>query len=90
MGAYVSFETIAAYAVALLLMYALGWLLFVPLKYLWKLILNGILGGLLLVAINLIGGIFGVTLAINPITALISGFLGIPGVALLFLLQIIL
>ncbi len=90
MGAFVSVETIAAYAVALLLMYALGWLLFVPLKYLWKLFLNGILGGLLLVVINLIGGLFGVTLAINPITALIAGFLGIPGVALLFLLQIIL
>ncbi len=90
MGAFVSIETVVAYAVALLLMYALGWLLFVPLKYLWKLILNGILGGLLLVAINLIGGLFGVTLAINPITALISGFLGIPGVALLFLLQVIL
>ena len=90
MGAFVSIETIVAYAVALLLMYALGWLLFVPLKYLWKLILNGILGGLLLVVINLIGGLFGITLAINPITALIAGFLGIPGVALLFLLQIIL
>ena len=90
MGAFVSIETIVAYAVALLLMYALGWLLFVPLKYLWKLILNGVLGGLLLVVINLIGGLFGVTLAINPITALIAGFLGIPGVALLFLLQIIL
>ncbi len=90
MGAVIGVETILAYAVALLLMYALGWLLFVPLKYLWKLILNGILGGLLLVVINLIGGLFGVTLAINPVTALIAGFLGIPGVALLFLLQIIL
>ena len=90
MGAYVSIETIAAYAVALLLMYALGWLLFVPLKYLWKLILNGVLGGLLLVVINLVGGLFGVTLAINPVTALIAGFLGIPGVSLLFLLQVIL
>ncbi len=90
MGAFISIEAIIAYAVALLLMYALGWLLFVPLKYLWKLILNGILGGLLLVVINLIGGLFGVTIAINPVTALISGFLGIPGVALLFLLQIIL
>ncbi len=86
----VSIEMILAYAVALLLMYALGWLLFVPLKYLWRLILNGILGGLLLVAINLVGGLFGVTLAINPVTALVAGFLGIPGVALLFLLQIIL
>ncbi len=86
----VSIEMILAYAVALLLMYALGWLLFVPLKYLWRLILNGILGGLLLVVINLVGGLFGVTLAINPVTALVAGFLGIPGVALLFLLQIIL
>ena len=90
MGAFISIETIVAYAAALLLMYALGWLLFVPLKYLWKLILNGILGGLLLVVINLIGGLFGITIAINPVTALIAGFLGIPGVALLFLLQIIL
>lgn len=90
MGAVISLETIVAYAVALLLMYALGWLLFVPLKYLWKLLLNGILGGLLLFVINLVGGFFGINIAINPITALISGFLGIPGVALLLLLQMIL
>lgn len=90
MAAFISIETILAYVVALVLMYALGWLLFVPLKYLWKLILNGILGGLLLVGINLVGGLFGVTVAVNPVTALISGFLGIPGVALLFLLQVIL
>ncbi len=90
MGAYIGIETIVAYAVALLLMYALGWLSFVPLKYLWKLILNGVLGGLLLVGINLVGGLFGATIAINPITALISGFMGIPGVILLFLLQILL
>lgn len=90
MSAFISIETIIAYAVALLLMYALGWLLFMPLRYLWKLLLNGVLGGLLLVGINLIGGVFGVSVAVNPVTALIAGFLGIPGVVLLFLLQVIL
>ena len=87
MGLNIPFEAIAAYAIGLVLLYVLGYLLLVPLKWLWKLLVNGVLGGLILFGVNLIGGIFGVRLAVNFVTALIAGLLGIPGVLLLFLLK---
>ena len=61
-----------------------------PLKFILRLLYNGIIGGLMLWVLNLVGGFFNVGVAINPITALIAGFLGIPGVLLLLVLQYIL
>lgn len=80
-------EVIAAYVVGLVLLYVLGWLLLVPLKFIFKLLLNGVLGGVALWGLNLLGSLIGITIAINPITALITGFFGIPGVILLIILQ---
>ena len=37
--------------------------------------------------LNLAGGLIGVTIAINPVTALTVGMLGIPGLLLILLLQ---
>ncbi|TAH59535.1 MAG: pro-sigmaK processing inhibitor BofA, partial [Gottschalkiaceae bacterium] len=71
-------------------LYFLGWLLIIPIKYLLKLIINGITGGILLLLVNLLGGFVGISVAINPVTALIAGFLGVPGVILLIVLQYIL
>lgn len=83
-------KIILAYAFGLVLLYLIGMLLVVPIKMLIKLVWNGILGGILLFIVNLIGNFIGISLAINPITALIAGFLGIPGVILLLILQNIL
>lgn len=65
-------------------------ILFVIIKLLkWpiKIILNGILGLILLYIVNIIGAnlnLIGLnlnfSLPINPITSLIAGFLGIPGI----------
>ena len=81
---------ILAYAFGLILLYIVGWILLVPLKFIIKLIWNGIIGGIMLLLVNLVGGIWGISIVINPITALIVGFLGVPGVGLLILLQYIL
>jgi inhibitor of the pro-sigma K processing machinery len=58
-----------------------------PLKILGKLILNGALGVLLLLLVNFLG----ISIPINAVSALIAGFLGVPGVIFLiiyfFLLQ---
>lgn len=86
----IQFSTILAFAGGLVLLYLVGWLLLVPLKIVWRLIYNGIIGGVVLWLLNLIGGYFGFTLAINPLTALIVGFLGVPGVILLVILKFIL
>ena len=90
MGLDIPFEIIIAYALGLILLYIVGWLLLVPFKTLLKFIFNGIIGGVVLWFLNLIGGFIGVTVAINPITALLVGFLGIPGVILVLLLHYIL
>lgn len=90
MGLGIDFEVILYFALGLILLYFTGWLLLAPLKIILKLILSGIFGGLLLYVINLIGGIFAVTIAINPISAVVAGYFGLPGIILLLVLKIIL
>ena len=82
--------TILAFVFGLFLLYIIGILLVIPIKIIFKLIVNGVIGGILLLLFNLIGGIFGLTLVINPLTAIIAGLLGIPGVILLLIIQILL
>lgn len=80
-------SVILAYAIGLILLYLIGMLLVIPIKVILKLIINGVLGGLLLFIVNLIGKFLGFSIIINPFTALTAGFLGIPGVILLFLIE---
>lgn len=89
MGLGIQTEAVVAYIFALVLLYLAGWLLLVPLKMLVKLLINGLLGGIALVVLNFFGAGFGVSIAVNPITALLAGFFGVPGIILILLLQII-
>lgn len=90
MGLDIELGVILAYAAGLVLLYFVGWILIIPIRYLVKLIINGIIGGILLFLVNLLGGFIGLYIAINPLTAIIAGFLGVPGVILLIVLQYIL
>ncbi|HHW70428.1 MAG TPA: pro-sigmaK processing inhibitor BofA [Clostridiales bacterium] len=90
MGLNISFNIIAAYALGLIGLYLIGWLLLVPLKIVSKFIVNGLIGGIILFALNYVGKFIGLSIAINPVTALIVGFLGVPGIILILLLQMIL
>lgn len=74
---------VIAYAVGLIAVYFIGKLFLMPVKLIWKLIYNGIVGGVMLWIVNLIGAGFNFELGINVVSALIAGFLGIPGVLLL-------
>lgn len=78
---------ILMYLVGILLLYAVARLLLGPLRLVGKLIWNALLGGALLYVLNLLGDKIGITLPLNPISALVVGFLGIPGVILLLALQ---
>ena len=60
-----------------------------PIKKIFKIIINIVIGGLLLVVVNYIGGNFGFTIPINWITALIVGVLGIPGLLVLAVLTLL-
>ncbi|WP_123052601.1 pro-sigmaK processing inhibitor BofA family protein [Clostridium sp. JN-1] len=61
-----------------------------PLKILFKLIINGVLGTILLVLVNLVGHYFNFYIGINAATALIAGFFGIPGVIFLIVFKLFL
>lgn len=75
-------------------------MLFVVIKLLkWpmKILMNGIIGVVILYVVNfmiqnlnLLGINLNFSLAINPITALIAGFFGIPGVGVLIIIGLFL
>lgn len=79
--------TILAYLLGLILLFIIAFILLVPLKILVRLVLNGIFGGVLLWFFNVFAARFGIHVPVNPITALIAGTLGVPGVILLAALR---
>lgn len=88
-GGVMDVVTVLAYVFALGLVFFAGRLLALPIKVLGRLLLNGIIGGLVLFVLNMVGTLVGFRIALNAFTALIAGTLGIPGVALLVLLRLI-
>jgi len=83
------YNVIAAYIAGILFLYLLGRLFLIPARIILKLFFNAIIGGAALVVINAIGGLFGFHIALNIISALIVGILGIPGILLLSILKVI-
>ena len=60
-----------------------------PLKLLLRLLLNTIGGFILLFLLNAVGQFAGITLGINWFNAVVVGILGLPGVGLLLIFQIL-
>lgn len=85
-----SLGAVLSYGMGLLLLFLLGWLLLKPIKWALKLLVNALIGGAALILLNLAGGPFGISIAVNPLNALIVGVLGLPGVILLLVLKMIL
>ena len=56
-----------------------------PIRFLFKLLFNTILGYIVLILINHFGMYIGVSLPIDLLKAVIVGFLGLPGVIILVL-----
>ena len=76
-----------SFFIAIIILYVILKLIALPVKVIIKLIANALIGGIVLFLINLIGVQFGFILDITWITALIVGFLGIPGVVIVILLH---
>ena len=70
-----------------LVVLALLFLIIKLLKWPLKILINGILGIILLYIANIVGSYIGFVLPVNAISALIAGFLGIPGIIFLVLFQ---
>lgn len=84
------FEYIGYFLVAILGLYILVKVFAWPLKLLFKLIINAVLGVILLLVVNFIGQYFNFYIGINAITAIIAGFLGVPGVIFLIIFKLFL
>ncbi|MDR1617238.1 MAG: pro-sigmaK processing inhibitor BofA family protein [Syntrophomonadaceae bacterium] len=80
---------IAGALVLIVLLAVFSQILMKPVKLIWKLLVNSGIGLILLLTANFIGQYFSLSLPINIITVLIAGFLGIPGILLLFVLKFI-
>lgn len=72
------------------LVYLVGRILAKPFKLAFKIVVNSIFGLLLLWGYNFLGQQIGIVIPINPLTILLAGFLGIPGLILLIILNFIL
>ena len=83
-------SVLLTYAGAVLLLFLLGKIFLWPLKLILKLVVSSIVGGAVLLAVNLLAGLAGLVLIpLSLITALVVGVLGIPGVILLLVLFLI-
>ncbi len=73
----------------LAILYIILQVLFKPVKLLWKLAINSLIGLVLLLISNYIGAYFQFDLPVNIITVLVAGFLGLPGIILLICFQLL-
>lgn len=76
-------------AFGIVVLYIMGAVLETPLKWLFRLLVNAAVGGLALGGLNLAGALVNFSLAVNPASALLVGFLGIPGIVLLLSLRLV-
>ena len=61
-----------------------------PIRFIFKLLINTVLGFVLLWLINFFGGGLGIALELSLLNALVVGVLGIPGVLLLLAIHFLL
>ena len=85
----IPWELILSFSIGLTLLCLIGYLLLVPMRFMWRLMAGGVLGALALGLVNLLGGLMGFAVQVNPFTAMAVGFLGLPGAALVVALQLL-
>lgn len=77
-------ELVVAFAIGLIVLCFIGKIVSLPVKLLWKMITNSIVGAVMLWIVNL----FGAGIQITFIKALVAGVFGIPGVLVVVLLSL--
>lgn len=87
---YFDTDVIGAFALGMIILFVVVRILYAPLRAFFKLAVNSVCGGLIMLVVNIAGSLFGVHIGINVFTALVAGLLGIPGIAFMLLAQIVL
>ena len=83
-------EDFAAILIPMLLLGLLLRVLVLPIRWFWKLFVNSACGFVCLWLLNSVSGFTGLYFPVNNATVLIAGFLGLPGIGLLAVLQFLL
>lgn len=84
----ITLGTAVGYALGILIICISARIFLAPIKLIFRLIINSALAVGMLFLINLAGPLINVYIGINPVSALVVGLLGIPGLCVLMLLQI--
>lgn len=74
------------FIIGIVILFVVLKILSMPMKIIIKFLINAVIGGIVIYVLNL----FGVGMTLNWITSLIVGFLGIPGVIIVAILQFVL
>ena len=82
------FINILTYIAGLCVIFVLCRIFIVPLKIMFKLLLNSFLGALIILIINFIGNFFNFHIGLNFFTIIFVSILGIPGAILLTIIRI--
>jgi len=83
------FNSIIAYIACIFFLFIFGKIFVVPIKIIWKLVINSLLGGGIIFVINLIGSYFNFHIGLNFITSIFVGILGIPGAIVIVIIKLL-
>jgi len=74
------------FALAFFLVFVGLKVLYRPLKAAFFILYYMLLGGLMLWSVNFVGRLIGLHLPINPVSSLVAGYMGVPGICLVYAL----
>lgn len=77
------------YLACICFIFIFGRIFILPLKKIFKLVINSILGGITIFLINLVGGTFGFHIGLNFFTSIVIGLLGLPGSVCLVVVKVL-
>ena len=83
------FKTIVGYMLGILIALITAKVFLKPFKFIFKIIINSIIAFFVIVLLNKLYPYTSVFIGANPITAVAVGMLGIPGLCVILILQII-
>lgn len=77
------------YLACICFIFIFGRIFILPLKKIFKLVINSILGGITIFLINLVGGTFDFHIGLNFFTSIVIGLLGLPGSVCLVVVKLL-
>lgn len=84
-----NFETVVGYILGILIAFVVAKIFLKPFKCIFKILINSIIAFFVILLINKFYPYTSVFIGANPITSIVLGVLGIPGLCVILVLQIL-